>query len=145
MDLKLWEYIFEMYVIWNTNPYPALKGTFNIDTSTQNFWSTFLENDLEQKKKSTHTNLVLPCEHFERSHQVIETMSILINRKGVIFHLDNAQPHTSLMTRQKLLGWGKSNFGFVSCFLKRIYSYKLQTLINDICAVLINDLSPLFW
>ena len=31
----------------------------------------------------------------------------LVNRKGVIFHHDNARPHTSLMTRQKLLdlGW----------------------------------------
>ncbi|KAG5309958.1 SETMR methyltransferase, partial [Acromyrmex insinuator] len=31
----------------------------------------------------------------------------LINRKGVVFHHDNARPHISLMTRQKLreLGW----------------------------------------
>jgi len=31
----------------------------------------------------------------------------LINRRGVIFHHNNARPHTSLMTRQKLreLGW----------------------------------------
>ena len=31
----------------------------------------------------------------------------LVNRKGVVFHRDNARPHTSLMTRQKLteLGW----------------------------------------
>lgn len=31
----------------------------------------------------------------------------LINRKGVVFHQDNAKPHTSLMARQKLLqlGW----------------------------------------
>jgi len=31
----------------------------------------------------------------------------LINRKGVMFHLDNVRPHTSLITRQKLLqhGW----------------------------------------
>jgi [histone H3]-lysine36 N-dimethyltransferase SETMAR len=27
----------------------------------------------------------------------------LINRKGVVFHQDNASPHTSLVTRQKLL------------------------------------------
>ena len=31
----------------------------------------------------------------------------LANRRGVVFHHDNARPHTSLMTRQKLLelGW----------------------------------------
>ena len=31
----------------------------------------------------------------------------LVNRKGIIFHHDNARPHTSLVTRQKLLqlGW----------------------------------------
>ena len=31
----------------------------------------------------------------------------LANRKGVIFHQDNAIPHTSLVTRKKLLklGW----------------------------------------
>ncbi|KOC62794.1 Histone-lysine N-methyltransferase SETMAR, partial [Habropoda laboriosa] len=31
----------------------------------------------------------------------------LANRRGVVFHQDNARPHTSIMTRQKLreLGW----------------------------------------
>jgi [histone H3]-lysine36 N-dimethyltransferase SETMAR len=31
----------------------------------------------------------------------------LIDRRGVVFHRDNARPHTSLVTRQKLLqlGW----------------------------------------
>ena len=31
----------------------------------------------------------------------------MVNRKGVIFHQDNARPHTFLVTRQKLseLGW----------------------------------------
>ncbi|KAG6794323.1 transposase [Apis mellifera caucasica] len=33
--------------------------------------------------------------------------SELTNRKGVVFHHDNARPYTSLVTRQKLLelGW----------------------------------------
>lgn len=30
----------------------------------------------------------------------------LVNRKGVVFHHDNARPHTSLQTRQKLLEFG---------------------------------------
>ncbi|XP_025262477.1 histone-lysine N-methyltransferase SETMAR-like [Camponotus floridanus] len=30
----------------------------------------------------------------------------LINRKGVVFHHDNARPHASLQTRQKLLAFG---------------------------------------
>ena len=38
---------------------------------------------------------------------VKEKRSELVNLKGVIFHNDNATPHTSLATRQKLLrlGW----------------------------------------
>ena len=38
---------------------------------------------------------------------VIEKWPELVNRKGVIFHHDEATPHTSLATRQKLfsLGW----------------------------------------
>ena len=38
---------------------------------------------------------------------VNEKRSELVNRKGLIFHHDNATPHTSLATRQKLLrlGW----------------------------------------
>lgn len=32
-----------------------------------------------------------------------EKRPVLSNRKGVVFHHDNARPHTSLVTRQKLL------------------------------------------
>ena len=49
-----------------------------------------------------------PNEQLERLRQVIERKrQKLINRKGVVCHHDNARPHTSLVTRQKLreLGW----------------------------------------
>lgn len=54
-------------------------------------------------------NSALYCEQLTRLEQAIQTKRPeLINRKGVVFHHDNARPHTSLMTRQKLseLGWG---------------------------------------
>ena len=53
-------------------------------------------------------NSILYCEQLERLRQAMERKRPeLINRKGVVFHHDNARPHTSLMTRQKLreLGW----------------------------------------
>ena len=56
----------------------------------------------------TDINSVLYCEQLDRLRQAIEKKRPeLINRKGVVFHHDNARPHTSLMTRQKLseLGW----------------------------------------
>ena len=53
-------------------------------------------------------NSELYCEQLQRLQQAIERKRPeLINRRGVIFHHDNARPHTSLMTRQKLreFGW----------------------------------------
>ena len=49
-------------------------------------------------------NSVLYCEQLERLREAIERKRPeLMNRKGVVFHHDNAhRPHTSLMTRQKL-------------------------------------------
>ena len=40
-------------------------------------------------------------------NEMKEKRSELASRKGVIFHQDNARPHTSLVTRKKLLelGW----------------------------------------
>jgi len=48
------------------------------------------------------------CQQLDKLNAAIkEKRPELINRKGFIFHQDNARPHTSLMTRQKLgqLGW----------------------------------------
>ena len=53
-------------------------------------------------------NSVLYCEQLDRLKQAIDQKRPeLVNRNGVVFHQDNARPHTSLMTRQKLreLGW----------------------------------------
>lgn len=48
------------------------------------------------------------CHQLDKLNAAIaEKRPELVNRKGVIFHQDNARPHTSLVTRQKLmeLGW----------------------------------------
>jgi len=53
-------------------------------------------------------NSELYCEQLQRLQQAIERKRPeLINWRAVVFHHDNARPHTSLMTRQKLrkLGW----------------------------------------
>ena len=53
-------------------------------------------------------NSVLYCEQLDRLKLAIEQKrSALVNRGGIVFHQDNARPHTSLMTRQKFreLGW----------------------------------------
>ncbi|TLM46186.1 hypothetical protein FEC26_18845, partial [Acinetobacter baumannii] len=50
----------------------------------------------------------LYCEQLMRLKQEVERKRPeLINRRGVVFHHDNARPHTSLATQQKLreLGW----------------------------------------
>ena len=55
----------------------------------------------------SNINSELYCEQLQRLQQAIERKRPeLINRRGV-FHHDNARPHTSLMTRQKLreIGW----------------------------------------
>ena len=53
-------------------------------------------------------NSVVYIEQLTKLNNAIEEKRPeLTNRKGVVFHHDNARPHTSLVTRQKLLelGW----------------------------------------
>lgn len=53
-------------------------------------------------------NSTIYCQQLMRLKQAMEkNRPELINRKGVIFHHDNARPHISLVTRQKLreFGW----------------------------------------
>ena len=50
-------------------------------------------------------NFDVYCRKINKLNAVVkEKRSKLVNRKGLIFHHDNATPHTYLATRQKLLG-----------------------------------------
>lgn len=49
----------------------------------------------------------LYCSQLERLKAAVEQKRpTLANRKGIVFHHDNARPHVSLQTRQKLLEFG---------------------------------------
>ena len=53
-------------------------------------------------------NSDLYCQQLDRLNAALmQKRSSLINRGRIVFHQDNARPHTSLVTRQKLreLGW----------------------------------------
>ena len=57
--------------------------------------------------KNRTINFDVYCEQLQKLNDAIaQKCPELINRKGVIFHHDNARPHTSLVTRQKLLQYG---------------------------------------
>jgi len=57
---------------------------------------------------NTTINSEVYCHQLDKLNDSLKQKRLeLINRKGVVFHQDNARPHTSLVTRQKLLqlGW----------------------------------------
>ena len=59
---------------------------------------------LELLSRNQTINLDVYCHQLNRLDAAVkEKWPELVNRKGVIFHNDNATPHTSSATRQKLL------------------------------------------
>ena len=69
-------------------------------------WKEIVHYELLSSNQTINSELY--CEQLQRLQQAIERKRPeLINRRGVVFHHDNARPHTSLMTWQKLreLGW----------------------------------------
>jgi len=72
-------------------------------------WKGVVFFELLPRNVTINSNVLSTARQIERSNnrKAIDKSQELINRKGVVFHHDNARPHTSLMTREKLLklGW----------------------------------------
>ncbi|XP_072756194.1 histone-lysine N-methyltransferase SETMAR-like [Anoplolepis gracilipes] len=69
-------------------------------------WKEIIHYELLPSGQTRNSDLY--CQQLTRLKQAIDLKRPeLANRKGVVFHQDNARPHTSLTTRQKLreLGW----------------------------------------
>ena len=69
-------------------------------------WKGIVHHELLEPGQTINSTLY--CQQLMRLNQAIqEKRPELINKKGVVFHHNNARPHISLVTRQKLreLGW----------------------------------------
>jgi histone-lysine N-methyltransferase SETMAR len=69
-------------------------------------WKGILYYDLLRRNQTINTDVY--CSQLDRLKAAIDQKRPeLVNRKGVVFHHDNATPHVFLATRQKLmqLGW----------------------------------------
>jgi len=69
-------------------------------------WKGIVHHEVLQRGQTINSELY--CQQLTRLQRSLKIKRPeLINRKGVVFHHDNARPHTSLMTRQKMkaLGW----------------------------------------
>jgi len=64
-------------------------------------WKGPVFYELLPKNKTINSDIY--CEQLQKlSDAIAQKRPELINRKGVVFHHDNARPHTSLVIRQKL-------------------------------------------
>ena len=69
-------------------------------------WESVVFFELLPRNQTIKTDVY--CRQLTKLNAAVEKKrSELVNRKGVIFHHDNAAPYTSLATRKKLLrlGW----------------------------------------
>ncbi|GFX14205.1 histone-lysine N-methyltransferase SETMAR [Trichonephila clavipes] len=73
------------------------------------------------------------CHQLDKLNDALQQKrSELINRKGLVFHQDNARPHTSLVTRQKLLQleWDTMSHPLYSPELAPLDYYLFRSLQN---------------
>ena len=62
--------------------------------------------ELLQRNQTIHSN-VYCCQLMKLNKEIKEKWPELPNRKAVIYHQDNTRPHTSLVSRKKLLDLGR--------------------------------------
>jgi len=97
-------------------------------------WKEIVHYELLPPDKMIDSNLY--CQQLERLRQAIERKRPeLINREGVVFHHDNARPHTSLTTHQKLrgLGWVLMHPPYSPDLPPSDYLFQsLQNSLNDV-------------
>ena len=76
------------------------------------------------------------CSHLDPLKIALDEKYLeLVNRKCIIFHQDNARPHVSLMTRQKLLqlGWEVLIHPPYSSDIETVYVHLFWSLQNSLC------------
>ena len=98
-------------------------------------WKGVVYFELFPRNQTINSNVY--CQQLDKLNAAInDKRPELINRKDVIFHQDNARPHTSLVIRQKLrqLGWELLMYSPYSPDLAPLdchFFLSLQSSLND--------------
>ncbi|GFV91988.1 histone-lysine N-methyltransferase SETMAR [Trichonephila clavipes] len=90
-----------------------------------------LSSKLDLLPDNTTINSEVYCHQLDKLNDVLQQKrSELINRKGAVFHQDNARPETSLVTRQKLsqLEWDTMPYPLYSPVLEPSDYYLFRSL-----------------